>query len=430
MPARTEFRSPTSSDADILVAIEKIAVELEQDPEQCHVRVQVMKEYTGSPERLPLPQITSQPFAQHAKQHGGASWESLSIDFDPLALRIGVQRDREQGDDVVQVSFRRDPSDPVDVVRSLNAIQRQFVPFNRAAAIERALGPEMAEFYRLREEGLSRLEALTRKLVEETHDYRLRLDAEMTEHQRKLTSSFDERNRALEAKQEERTAALEEREGNLDKRRRELDDRSARHARREQSRALQQKISDRSERFTLTPDTRRKRRPIHGIFVLLLLVSGGLVARSLFFPVAATEGVALLLEMGRLPLGVLGFALTAVFYIRWNDRWFRQHADQEFRLQQLALDVDRAGYATEMLLEWQEEKGGEMPAVLMDRLTTGLFTDQTTVARARHPAEDVTAALLKASSGVRLDVPGIGELTVTGRQIRKLDRNLAKKRDE
>ena len=58
--------------------------------------------------------------------------------------------------------------------RSIVAIQRQFVPLNRAAAIERALGPEMAEFYRRREEGLSRLEQLTQQLVKETHDYRMR----------------------------------------------------------------------------------------------------------------------------------------------------------------------------------------------------------------------------------------------------------------
>ena len=136
------------------------------------------------------------------------------------------------------------------------------------------------------------------------------------------------------------------------------------------------------------------------------------------------------LELGRLPLGVLGFVLTAIFYIRWNDQWFRQHAEQEFRLQQLALDVDRAGYATEMLLEWQEDKGSEMPAVMVDRLTTGLFTDQTKVERVRHPLEDAIAALLKAASNVRVDVPGIGEVSLTGRQIRQVDRKLAKKQDE
>ena len=129
-------------------------------------------------------------------------------------------------------------------------------------------------------------------------------------------------------------------------------------------------------------------------------------------------------------MGALWFALTSIFYIRWTDQWFRQHADQEFRLQQLALDVDRAGYATEMLLEWQENKSGEMPGVLLDRLTTGLFTDQTTVARARHPTEDIAGALLKASSSVRLDLPGIGEVNLTGRQIRGLNRKLTKETDE
>ena len=80
-------------------------------------------------------------------------------------------------------------------------------------------------------------------------------------------------------------------------------------------------------------------------------------------------------------------------------------------------------------MEWQEEKGSEMPAVLVDRLTTGLFTDQTTEAPVRHPTEDVTSALLKVSSGVRLDVPGVGEATVTGRGFRKLERDLNKKQD-
>ena len=143
-------------------------------------------------------------------------------------------------------------------------------------------------------------------------------------------------------------------------------------------------------------------------------------------PVTATEGAAFWLGLGRLPLGALGFALTAVFYIRWTDQWFRQHANQEFRLQQLALDVDRAGYATEMLMEWQEDKGGEMPAVMVDRLTAGLFTDQTAAPRVRHPSEDATAAILKAASVVRFGLPGIGELTLTGRGVRGLDKKLGK----
>ena len=258
----------------------------------------------------------------------------------------------------------------------------------------------------------------------------MRLDAEMAEHKRALSESFEEKNRALEARYEERNAGLESCELDLNTRRQALDDRSARHARREQSRALQKKISDRSESFTLTRSTRSKRKPVHIIFAALLILSAALIARSLLAPVTATEGAEFWLGLARFPLGTLGFALTAMFYIRWTDQWFRQHANQEFRLQQLALDVDRAGYATEMLMEWQEDKGGEMPAVLVDRLTAGLFTDQTTATRVQHPSEDVTTALLKAASSIRVDVPGIGELTVTGRQVRKLDKKLAGEQEQ
>ena len=239
----------------------------------------------------------------------------------------------------------------------------------------------------------TRLEALTQRIVEETHKYRMQLDTETAEHKRALTIEFDEKAKALEAQYEQRSEAVEARAQELDEVRRDLDDRSARHARRQQSKELQDKISGRSKKFELTYETQHKRRSIHAIFILLLVTSVSLIVRSLLFPVATTEGVALWLELGRLPLGVLGFALTSVFYIRWNDQWFRQHANQEFRFQQLALDVDRAGYAVEMLMEWQEEKGSEMPAVMVDRLTTGLFTDQTTEARVRHPAEDLTSAL-------------------------------------
>ena len=422
MPAGTRFRSPTSSDAEILIALEKIAADLGQNAEQCPVTVNVMEGYGSNP-AIPLSRIQSERFVEHAKEHDGATWEGVSIDFEPSKLTLILTRDRDKGDDIIQISYRKDPFDPLELRRALIAIQQQFIPLNRAEAIERALGPEMAEFYRLREETLSRLEKLGLKLVEETHDYRMQLDTEMAAHKRELTASFEE-------EYKKKNAVLKEQEQDLDKLRQELDDRSARHARREQSRALQQKISDRSKKFTLTPATQRKRWPIHAIFAVLLSLSGGLIALTLLSPARATEGVPLWLELGRLPLGVLGFALTAIFYIRWNDQWFRQHAEQEFRLQQLALDVDRAGYATEMLLEWQEDKGGEMPAVMVDRLTAGLFTDQTKVERVRHPSEDATTALLKAASNIRVDVPGIGEVSLTGRQIRKVYRNLARKQDE
>ena len=425
LQASTTYRSPSHSDAAILAAFEKVAAELDANTNQCTVTVVVMEGYQRDV-RVQLAGIQRQPFAQHAAKRDSAAWASARTHIAPANLHVKLERKREQGDDEIQVWFDRDPADPVEVSRALTAVQRQFVPLNRAAAIERALGPEMAEFYRLREVGLSRLEALTQRLVTETHNYRMRVDTRLAEHKRDLDELFAKRRRALEARHEKRNAELKSREDDLSKLRKELDDRSARHARREQSRDLHRKISQRSRNLKLTPSTQRKRIPVHAIFMGLLVVSASLIAHSIGSPVTAREGAEFWLGLGRLPVGALGFALTAVFYIRWTDHWFRQHANQEFRLQQLALDVDRAGYATEMLMEWQEDKSGEMPAVMVDRLTAGLFTDQTTPPRARHPSEDATAAILRAASRVRVDIPGVGEVSLTGRQVRGIDKKLGK----
>lgn len=428
METNTTFHSPTSSDSAILKALKNIAAALKQDSNHCLVYVVVMDTYSAV-EGISLSEIHQLEFVQFAEDHDTSSWTTVWIEFNPLPLVLRVEREQERGDDRIEVRFTHVPPDPVDLSRALAAIQGQFVPMNRAEAMERALGPELAEFYRLREEGLSQLENLTQKLIKDTHNYRMQLDAEAVQHKQKLTESLEARDQALDSKYQERNAELDSREQELYRLRQDLDDRSARHARREQSRALQKKISERSENFTLTPATQRKRLPVHAIFTVLLGLSACLIGSSLATPVTATEGAAFWLGLGRFPLGALGFALTALFYIRWTDQWFRQHANQEFKLQQLALDVDRAGYATEMLMEWQEDKGGEMPAILVDRLTAGLFTDQGAVTRVRHPSEDATAALLRAASSIRVEVPGIGEVTLPGSRVRKLEKRLAGDRD-
>ena len=189
-----------------------------------------MQDHGSSPPfRLSL--IENAEFAQHAKKFDDATWESVSIHFESAKLNLTLTRNREKGDDVIQIRYREVPSELHEVRRTIIAIQRQFVPLNRAAAIERALGPEIAEFYRLREETLRRLEILTNRLVRETHDYRLQLDTDTAKHKRKLTAS-------LEEEYKKRTAVLRDRERELTELRQKLDDRSARHARREQSRAL------------------------------------------------------------------------------------------------------------------------------------------------------------------------------------------------
>jgi hypothetical protein len=123
-----------------------------------------------------------------------------------------------------------------------------------------------------------------------------------------------------------------------------------------------------------------------------------------------------------LRLGVTFAAIVATFilYIRWSDLWFRQHADEEFRLKRLSLDVDRASWVVETAMEWQQQNNGPIPAQLLEQLSRNLFATGPTAAPVRHPVEDLAAAALAASSSLRLNLPGVGEATLTRRGVQRL----------
>lgn len=65
MSAATTFHSATSSDAEILIAFQKIADELVQFVEQCPVTVEVMHGYRANP-TIALSEIQSERFKEHA----------------------------------------------------------------------------------------------------------------------------------------------------------------------------------------------------------------------------------------------------------------------------------------------------------------------------------------------------------------------------
>lgn len=91
--------------------------------------------------------------------------------------------------------------------------------------------------------------------------------------------------------------------------------------------------------------------------------------------------------------------MAALFvYIRWVDQWFRQHADEEFRLKRMSLDVDRASWVVETAMEWQAQNKAEIPPQLLEQLTRDLFMTSGQSTGVRHPAEDLANAVLAASS--------------------------------
>jgi len=223
-----------------------------------------------------------------------------------------------------------------------------------------------------------------------------------------------------------REEALGAREEELKARLQDLDDRSSRHARRQLRQDLKAALAQRTSSFTLSRDTSRKRLPIHTLFGLLVGGTGLLFVAAVIGHLPSAASLPAWVLVVRFSIVALAFAASVVFYIRWSDEWFRQHADEEMRLKRLELDIDRASWVVEMALEWRDEKGGEIPHELVERLSRNLFESEASV-QVRHPSEDMLASLLGASAGLTVRLPNVGEATLDRKGIAKLKETVEKR---
>jgi len=66
---------------------------------------------------------------------------------------------------------------------------------------------------------------------------------------------------------------------------------------------------------------------------------------------------------------------TLIFFIRWQDRWYEAHANEEFRFKRLDLDVDGASWLVEMMLEWRGVEGPISRVTLSTISRTGFLIE-------------------------------------------------------
>lgn len=336
---------------------------------------------------------------------------------------------------VIFTIYRRDPFDelhlnfpdeePEKRVELFTAIAKELHTIDSAAGIERLLGQELTEFYQRREEGLLRLEGLTQKIIEQNEEYRRHIDKELAAEKRKLQEDFDKKETTADTLLREKEAALVQRELQLEERTKQLDDRSSRHARRQIRQDLKTAVSHDAQTFSLSKTTENKRIPIHILFGFLMLGPLFVLVQSFSPPpnqeqLSGSLGWYFILK----PL-FSGIALAAavIYYIRWSNLWFTQHATEEFRLKRLNLDIDRASWVVEMALEWKDEKGTEIPHELVERLSRNLFTEEYGETKGpRHPSEDLASALLGASTSLSMKIPGVGDATLDRKGIKNFQK--------
>lgn len=338
--------------------------------------------------------------------------------------RSNLKVKRENVIDSVTCNMPNEISFPLSM-HIMHTVQTELKPFERDESFDKLLGNELSEFYRKREQSLVRLEDIIQRSIEQQMEYKRKLDQETQSEQKKIQEKFDARVKEIETEYTKKSDILKKQEENLNLKLKEIDDRSSKHARRQIRQDLKSAIAQRGKEFTLTKKTTQKRLIIHIVFCSLIILLSCLLIFCLMHQISA-QGVIGWINLIRFPILSIGLIAIFIYYIRWNDNWFRRHADEEFRIKRFELDVDRASWLVEMAMEWKDEKGNEIPQELIDRLSVNLFDKDSDTSVPKHPSEDMLSALLAASAELNLQIPGLGTVRLDRKGAKQFQQSLEK----
>lgn len=335
-----------------------------------------------------------------------------------------------------------------DLVIDLNGLDEKRMQIaSRALSIFRPVslpksgkaGESIVAQQAIQESTFARLQKQLEDLFEQTIEVRKELDESVRQKTMALEDAFN-------AKQQEADGKLREREEELARRAKELDDSDNTFARRKIRDGMLTDVTERVKNFDVSKVTRDARRPVAmgmlgliNVFLALMIWTGfelysarevqssiGSIAASLKQQAAqvvsasapapkpislelaatmlrdsSTERITLWIRFSLLTIGLVG---SMIYYIRWQSRWAEQFAATENSLKQFHLDVNRANWVVETCLEWRKETESLIPASLIESLTRGLFARDNPTPQAIHPADELASALVGSASKISLAV--------------------------
>jgi hypothetical protein len=222
----------------------------------------------------------------------------------------------------------------------------------------------------------------------------LELEAQFQARHSELETTFRERQQAVELDHQAKLKEIEERERAHAEEVKQFELRNNTAVRRDLLKEIRNKIEE-QKTIKITEDTLGKRRIIHQICGGTLVLSA--IAIGVFIwkvSEATTVDWKLLVPLST---WTAIFVSTSIFYIRWNDQWFLDHAKVEFENRKFSADILRASWVAELFFEWAEKKGVSIPPELVASFTRNLFEGVTADSRL-HPADQLTELLKQVST--------------------------------
>ncbi len=349
--------------------------------------------------------------------------QRFSFEF-PDHMKVSVVRPSAKGGDVSGYQDRIELSYDVNQFKGNDTEWLTTLRNAYDAVDEKALTEYLAEedraFYQAREQSIRDLQGMQEQFfkqlqeftTEQTKGYQSRLD----ELEAKAVETEEKREGILQ----NRLAEVTEKEEQLGKREKELDDRDNTTTRRSLLKDIQTILEERANKFELTKATRLRRWPALSGFLLLLVLLAGATGFFIYWDFQAnkTGNLSAWLIVRQIVFGV-AFAATAGFFLKWMSQWATRHAEEEFALKQLELDIIRASWVAEHALEWAESKHDEIPEDLIERLSRNLFTSRDQEGEEKTAAELLADALLGSAASANLKF-GENEVTVDRKGFLKM----------
>lgn len=412
--SQVNFEIVRHNDRDLVKAIVKIAQDCGRNPGSLGISF-----LGGLPQHnVPFSDIETDTLLSTLLAEESYVIQSLRVEF-PSNVQLSVSRSNQVFD---QVSIYPGGENNRDAFLIFIAkVRKHLTAFESGATMSALLGEQGKTFQAAREASLVKLESIATSLFDDTRKYRQTLDGEFSAKVRTKEEEVQAKIQELELEHKNRFEKLQTQEKELLERAKSLDDRESRHVRRELYKSQKKKFEEISTKFALTKGTGLLRLPVH-IFAILLLITLATIEGVLIYTMTThppSANIEWAFVMARQLFVAAGFCATAVFYLRWANRWFEQHAQEEFRLKRLDIDVDRASWLVETAMEWKDLKGSEIPDALLDRLSRNLFESPVVDDRPLHPVDQLASQLLGASAEV--EVPfGKGRINIDRKGMKEL----------
>lgn len=252
-----------------------------------------------------------------------------------------------------------------------------------------------------------------------------------------LVEKFDSRIAEMEKQRQEQSAKLEEERtelrskyeqdhADLEEKRKSLRDADNTHERRAIRENIVTEIRKRLNELSFAKGAGLYATLIHWLFIGAIIILATIsISFALSYSAAVTrpdvkfDGVFIALTVKQV-LSVVGVLAFIVAYLRWLNSVYQKRATSEHQLKQTQLDIERANWIVETLLEWRKTGQEPIPDHLMIAVTRGLFESSTTHSDIEISAADQLAStLLGTASKVKLNA-GVGEFEWNGKDVARL----------